>query len=843
MKALFLSLLLLSATAYSQTPTDTSARRLPEIVIRENFPAYLAALQQQRQASGMVSVLNLDLPGRFPDLNPAEALQRLPGVTVQRSQGEGRFVHIRGADPALTTVQVNGEQIVSPEGHNRFLQFDLLPVDQLRAVEVWKTNRPDQDGDAIGGSINLLTRLPAAGKPVWQAAVAGGFNPAAGKPNGQAQVAFSGKHLLLNASLWQDHRATDNLETVFGVREINGQNELFINDLDLRHFDVARRRMGLSGEYRLPFKEEKGHAYLRGMYVDFVEENLRQRLRYRPGKGVTGGASDTIFNAAIGRDVQFVRETERFASLQSGFERSFQRWKWDGAAAYSYGLESEPEGRQLDFKLPGANLLLMEGEPDFPQYKVTGNESAQAYDKFVLNELETENDHSTDHAFTARMNAQFRLRREADYLKFGAKIRLRHKNTRASESIYDGYTGTSPLLLTELLQSGPSHTFLDERYSFGRRLDWQKTRSTIDEYFPDFQLNEQETAFESTAGNFDIRENTAAVYALAHFERGRWEWLAGARMEYTAYDYTADQVSITDTLVTRIPSGRKFSGHYTFLLPTVQTKYHAANGLNWQAAFGASYARPTFDQLAPFELFNQSDGEVIAGNPKLRPAFSWNLDIAVEKPLADGGSASAGVFGKHIGHFIFTQQSRDSRLWGGSQVDVLTTVPLNGEAAWLAGAELAWQQRLVFLPGAWSGLGLYANYTYTWSLAIAEEETANGMEEEEEGFRLPGQAAHSGNFALWYDRNRWSGRLALHGQSDFLLQAAEPEDAESQLIYGGSVQLDATVGYALSPHVTLFAEGMNLLNTPLRYFTGDKAHPSKLEYYGLWGRVGVKVGW
>lgn len=835
-------LLLCGAEAFAQSQADTA--RLPEVLVTGNFPAYLRALEQQRRADGIVSVLNLDLPGRFPDLNPAEALQRLPGVVLQRSQGEGRFVHIRGADPAFTTVQVDGEQIISPEAGHRFLQFDLLPVDQLRAVEVWKTNRPDQDGDAVGGSINLLTHLPEgdlsnAGKPNWRAAVAGGFNPAAGLPNGQAQLAFSGKHLSLNGSLWQDHRATDNLETVYGIRDNGISKKLFINDLELRHFDVARRRLGLTGAYVLPFKGENGQAYLRGMYVDFEEKNERQRLRYRPGKGVASSGSDTIFNARIGRDVQFVRETERFLALQSGFERNSGRWKTDGAAAWSYGIESEPEGREMDFYLPGVDLLRTNQDAKYPQFSVVNGESADAYNKFVLNELEAENDRSTDQALTARANAQLRLHRENDYLKFGGKARIRHKNSRASESIYDEYTGATPLLLTDLLQPGNAHPFLRNHYTFGRDLDWDKAQSTINAHFTDFQRNEPESALESTAGNFDIRENTAAAYALIRIKRGRWEGLAGARLEHTDYQYKADRVSIDSTGVTRTPSGRVFSGNYNFLLPTLQAKYLAANGLRWQAAFSASYARPSFDQLAPYELFNQLDGEVIAGNPNLRPALAWNLDLAVEKLLSGGGSVSLGLFAKRIEHFIFTQQSRDTRLWGGSQVDVLTTVPLNGETAWLGGAELAWQQQLRFLPGPLSGLGVYANYTYTWSRAFAEEEDA----EEGDGFRLPGQATHSGNLALWYDRKHWSGRVALNVQSDFLLQAAEPEDAESQLIYGGSAQLDATVGYTFGKHVTVFGEAMNLLNTPLRYFTGDKEHLSKLEYYGAWGRVGVKAIW
>ncbi len=832
-------MLLARVPASAQEIDTITQKTLREMVITGNFPAYLRALETQRKGTGVVSVLNLDLPGRFPDLNPAEALQRLPGIVVQRSEGEGRFIHIRGAAPALTTVQINGEQIISPESKSRFLQFDLLPVDQLRAVEVYKTNLPDQDGDAIGGSINLLTRNPTNGPGTWRAAVAGGFNPAAGLPNGQAQVAYSGKNLLVNASIWQDHRATERLETVYGTRDFGNGDELWINSLELHDAAVARRRLGVSSEYILPCKNQSGQVYVRGMYVHFIEQNLRQRLRYRPEKGSSATTNDTIFGAQVGRDIQHIRETEQFISLQTGADHTWNRWKIDAAAAYSHGLESEPEGQSLDFQLYDADLLRSNTDPKFPQYRITNGLDAYNYGAYQLNEVETENERSTDQSLTGRANARFQLHRATDFFKFGVKVRTRRKSSRASEQIYDAYTGAAPLRLPDFLQSNADFTLFNRRYNFGQCMDWDKTNRLIATQKAEFQLNEAETTLESTAGNFDIRENTAAGYLLAHFQRGRWEWIAGLRVEHTQYRYAADQ-AVVDTAIQVTPLGRVFSGNYTFLLPTISAKYISANGLQWRATLGSSYARPGFDQLAPFELFNQLDGEVLAGNPNLQPAYAWNADVAVEKLLKNGGSLSAALFGKRIEHFIFTQQSRDTRLWNGSAVNVLATVPLNGEAAWLAGIELGWQQQLVMLPGAWSGLGIYANYTYTWSRATAEPEET---EDAEEGFRLPGQAAHSGNLAVWYDYRHWSGRVALNVQSDFLLQAAEPEDAALQLIYGGSAQVDLNIGYALGKHWTLFGEGMNLLNTPLRYYTGDATHPAKLERYGAWGRVGVKVVW
>ncbi len=818
--------------AAAQTP-DSSAQILPEVEVHANFPAYLSALEQQRATNGVVHILNLDLPGRFPDLNPAEALQRLPGIAIQRSNGEGRFVHIRGADPSLTTTQLNGEQIVSPEGRNRFLQFDLLPVDQLRAVEVFKTNLPDQDGDAIGGSINLLTEKPRAGRPEWQAAVAGGWNPAANLPNVQAQASFSGYNLLINGSFWQDHRFTENLETLWQPVEVGGQDVLTVSDLELRGLQVSRRRTALSAEYDVPLSRDNDQLYFRAQFLDFEEQNLRQRLRYRPGKGLLSGPADTVFQAAIGRDISYNRETERFFAAQSGFSRAMPRLTLDGALAFSYGLESEPEGRSLDFKWSDVTLVPQRGGADFPQFEVL-NGTAENYNAFVLNELETENDRSTDQSTTGKLNARFALPRAGDFLKFGVKVRLRHKKTTAAERIYDEYTGASEPPLSSLLDGG-DHNFLDAHYRFGQGMDWDKTRTFIDAHYADFQLNETETALESTAGNFDVRESTGAAYALFSRQQGPWSWLAGARLELTQYDYRADQVDVQDNAVLRRPLAQRFKGQYAYLLPTLAFHYRPEKGLSWRAALSASYARPAFDQLAPYQLFNQLDDELLSGNPDLRPVFAWNADFSTEIKLHNGGALSAGVFGKRLDHFIYTQQSRDTILWNGVPRGVLKTAPFNGEGAWLAGLELGWQQRLLFLPGAWSGLGIFANYTYTWSRAQFEEEEGGG--EAEESIRLPGQAAHTGNVALWYDRGRWSGRVALNFQSDFLLQAGEPEDAATQLIYGSNTQLDATLSFRVSPALLLFAEGLNLLNTPLQYFSGDEGHRSKYERYGAWGRV------
>ncbi|MCI0416730.1 TonB-dependent receptor plug domain-containing protein [bacterium] len=118
------------------------------------------ALNQQKTAINIKNIVSADQIGRFPDSNATEATQRLPGVTLERDQGEGRFVQIRGTEPRLTSVSINGERIPAPEGDIRFVGLDVIPADLLEAIEVSKALTPDMESDAIGGAINLVTKTP-----------------------------------------------------------------------------------------------------------------------------------------------------------------------------------------------------------------------------------------------------------------------------------------------------------------------------------------------------------------------------------------------------------------------------------------------------------------------------------------------------------------------------------------------------------------------------------------------------------------------------------------------------------------------------------------------------------
>jgi outer membrane receptor protein involved in Fe transport len=122
------------------------------------------ALQQQRHSANITNVVAADQIGRFPDANIGDAMKRIPGIAVQVDQGEARFGLIRGTEPRLNSITLNGERVPSAEGEVREVQLDLIPADMVQSIEVNKAVTPDMDADAIGASVNIVTRQDPPGQ-------------------------------------------------------------------------------------------------------------------------------------------------------------------------------------------------------------------------------------------------------------------------------------------------------------------------------------------------------------------------------------------------------------------------------------------------------------------------------------------------------------------------------------------------------------------------------------------------------------------------------------------------------------------------------------------------------
>lgn len=170
------------------------------LVVSERLAGEAKALNQQRANMNVTNVVSTDQIGKFPDANVGDALKRIPSITVLYDQGEARFASIRGSAPQLNSVQINGERIPSAEAEIRTVQLDLIPSDMIQTIEVNKVLMADMDADAIGGSVNLITRAPSGGQRISVTA-GGGYNDLRGEPP-PTSLLFSETASWMAASAW-----------------------------------------------------------------------------------------------------------------------------------------------------------------------------------------------------------------------------------------------------------------------------------------------------------------------------------------------------------------------------------------------------------------------------------------------------------------------------------------------------------------------------------------------------------------------------------------------------------------------------------------------------------------
>jgi TonB-dependent receptor len=411
----------------------------------------------------------------------------------------------------------------------------------------------------------------------------------------------------------------------------------------------------------------------------------------------------------------------------------------------------------------------------------------------------------------------------AGSVKFGAKYRNKAKDRDNSTTVF---STDEDIFMSGLLDpTFDPKNFYEGRYEFGPFFGIDPARDLNDR--PDF---EAETDPEADLADYDASENVVAAYAMADLALSpRLTLLPGVRLESTGFEYTGNEVLFDDEGDFAGLRAATDSGRYTQVLPGVHLRYALTPESNLRVAFTRSLARPNYYDLVPYQLVLEEDLEIERGNPELQPSTSWNLDFMAERYLPSVGVISGGVFYKSIADFIFPFRYEEDR--NGDSYDV--TQPQNGPGASVFGLELAVQNHLRFLPAPFDGLGIYANYTFT-------DSSAELPERDEPSLPLPGQAQHSGNLAVWYEKDGFSARMAFTFRDGFLSEVGG--DADEDLFVDAHYQMDLSISHAVTPRVRLFADLLNLTDRPLRVYEGTSDRPIQEEYYRWWTTFGVKFG-
>ena len=831
------------------------------IVVGQAAGAY-SAINRMRSADNLISMVTSDSIGQFPDENVSEALQRINGVFIERDQGEGRFVGVRGIDPQLNVASINGLNVPAPESDRRNVALDVIPSDLVESLEVTKTLTPDQDGDAIGGTINIKS-LSAFDRQGMSYKLKGQsfYNDLQGsrghKFSGTFTNAFdfAGGELGLAMSISTNERefGTDNLEADGGWAEDNGVR--YHEELEMRNYEITRQRDGfaLNLDYRA---SETTSYYLRTLYSDFADREIRNRIEFKLDKGDLefDGDSLTSSDTRMQRELKDRYEAQEILSLLVGGEHLIGDWTVEYSAGYSEASEEEPGRIDSQFELRGVEYARYENLGQVPT--LTYSADGAVADGFDLDEITIEDNYTSDEesAFKFDITRDMTFGGHPGYIRFGGKYRARDKSRDAGLRVFEKFDDAFDSVpnLGQFV-SGAADYMLGAYGPYAapglqRSFVWGNiggvaacTVEGYDEAACPFIMDEDASRLGSAA-DYDIEENVSALYLMQRIDIDNLRLVYGLRYEGT--DFTARGAYVREVDVkgqddVQISESRYESG-YSSVLPSINLRYKPSRNLILRGAYTQSMARPSFGDLNPtpdaIEI-EQDDDEiemaVEAGNPGLKPYKSQNLDFAVEYYPGNMGVLSAGAFYKRIEDFVFDADVSsvvDPAEFAGpiAVTDIEVLKPLNGQSANLYGLELGWTRQFSELSGPLNGLVLMANATFTDSdadLGLGPDAGRSGES------RLPLQADLVANFVIGYENYGWSVRLSSAYIGNRVAEI-NLEDQNNDLYEDGHHQIDLTVKYDVTDQLQLYFNAMNLGEEPNYRYYGRSRYNAQYDEIG-----------
>jgi TonB-dependent receptor len=825
------------------------------------------ALMRRRNASNIVTILSGDVIRSLPNANAAEAIARIPGISTERDEGEGKFVQIRGTEPRLSNVTINGVHVPGTQGGARVAKLDDVPTDILGAIEVSKTLTADMDADAIGGSVNLVTKTPE-GAP--RGYIAGQFGQATllDRSQSQGSLMYGGRFgadrrlgFLLGGTYDHNNRGINDLELAW---DFNDKGTPIPVEWDQRDYLYNRTRWGANGALDYRFTDGST-LFLKGMWSKF--NNWGNRYRFDIASGgdsalASSGTSGVGTGAALTRETSNRTPVEQMFGLTAGGTNLFGTTEFNYALNYSGTRSSSTDYRTSAFEYDGLSFKYNGANRNYPSYQylsAADQAAAVTPGNFALAKYGVSEGSTKADELGGRVDALFHfdMGSKPSTLKIGVKYR---DESRDNINLSRNYNATSTVLLTQVAGSFSDPNYyrsLATGFDMGPMAD-HGALSAFENANPGLFKDVTKPVSDSLS-NFTGGEKVAAAYAMHTVELGALHLNVGLRLENTSVNFSGNVATTpgdTNGKATGPAALRRVTGtqNYTDLFPSLQLRYAVDEATNLRFAVTRGIARANYSDLAPHlsgEICSSCKlkfSNLSAGNPDLKPQHAWSVDLLGERFISTTGVFSGGVFYKQITDFIYKRQF----IYNGPATEFAGyygTEPANGGDAHLIGAEFDYSQKLEFLSGAWSGLGFDVNWTQVDSKAKLLADTAKsaatlGSPKVREA-PLPRQAKSIGNIALTYDARYVSARAAwqYQGESIYAYGDGSPSPTGDNWFFPHS-QFDASVIISLTSDMSLQIQGLNLNNAVFGFYNGNpgNAFSNQREYYGRSVIVGVKYG-
>ncbi|MBT7333904.1 MAG: TonB-dependent receptor [Gammaproteobacteria bacterium] len=806
----------IAAPAFAQETDDT----IEEVIVTAKSikASQMAAIEAKRMTDNVADVISADAIGRFPDQNLADALGRVPGVSIERDQGQARYISFRGAPKRYTTTSFDGIEVPGVE-NGRIPRFDAYPAVITSQVIANKAITADMPGESVSGYIDVKTFSPSDIEG-WSLSLEGGVGEQdlgggdIHRVNGRVSFSNDRFGLVLYGSENMREQVTDNREP-----EYTGSEGALVPDvISFRNYLLRREDEAYGGAAEFYF-DNGARVFIRSLNTQFtdLEERNQWNFYFDDAPAQTGNLDEVGVRRYL-QDGKYTNETD-----VNTIGADFSVAQWDVEVSYSQIETFSDTFLPIPLLLGGSvsNAFYDIGDGKDPTLTFDENLADLSYPLPLLVDAIGTLDTETD-------QFKFDISRANNWgeLKAGFKYDSR-----------DAKGGGAPLATV-------TNGLVTVDYQPEETPLWDTDlNNSIGGYYADnkgiyelLQLDGKQRSDFPEDERLEIEETIISAYIMQTVDMDWGNIIFGVRVEDTDYETKGSRLEGQALVPLSV------SKDYTNVLPNAHVNWDVADDHKLRLSFSTGISRPTYIEARAAASINEVFQSVSGGNPNLKEETSWGLDAAWEWYFDEASLLSVTAFYRSIDNVI---AESNERVLGSVYSDLAEPGELwdlsaygNGKDGKLQGLELAFTGRLDnYIEGFFSGFGIEANLT----LIDSEYTTPSGLK-----FDLPGQSDTTFNASLFYEDYGFSARVSYRYRDAWL------DETETAGVFGlaqgvywdAQKRIDLSIRYDLEPligqNVSVFLDANNLTDEKDLRYTGESWNPNQIESYGRRYVVGVR---
>lgn len=789
---------------------DVETIGVDEVVVTSQMLGQTKAINQQLNSDAIVNVVSEDKMKELPDANAAEAIGRISGISLLRNQGEGQKVVIRGMEPRFSLITINGIKVPSNNPSDKSVDLSMISPELLQGIEVYKSPTPDMDGEAVGGTVNLLlNKAPDDSKLKFN--MSSGYNFLR-KDLKNYNISGMYSHRFLNKKLGiiaqanaeRVNRGSDNMSYSYTTNQVGGLDTLSYRSVTQQKVDEIRSRYGAS--INLDYQLKQGEINMYSLYSNTGRDIVARRNAY--------GYPENSGRMYIDRTIS---NTDLFSNMLSG-NHTLGILKTDWSLSYAKTTAQKPTNYAFwmnNLSPFGGQKLGTNSTPDVWIENGTLDNDSLTY----LYDITSEKTNVAESNMTAALNFEIPLNLGDNWaisFKFGGKYNILDRTrddignwerwyylgvpgrvTSWDANYPGGYTIDNQnriLLKTFTNENYTSEEFLNNT-QFNNPIDVNKVENWYNYFSPKFVDNRG-----SEVNNVDLQETILAGYFMAKIKYKKvLTIIPGVRLEKSDNQYLSRISSLSgyDNQLGSISDTITYQ-NYTEVLPHLHIKFEPLPWYSLRFSMAKTLARPNYDYVAYGAYVDNNATEITSGNPGLQHMSTMNYDLNMSFYTGKYGLLSIGGFYKDIQNIFYKVENlylaNDSMAtslgWAGKKGYYLNSYQNSPEAK-VFGAEIEVQTNLKFLPKPFNGIVLNANlsrlfsettkftnkYIVTDSLISFNPRTGpvfySYSEYNQRKITIPGQVPLIFNMSVGYEDNGFSIRLSGNYQGQYLISPAE----------------------------------------------------------------------